>query len=66
MSASKNPVIDYIRGVKSEMSKVVWPTQKTLINHTILTITISLVIAAFLGGLDYIFAFGLEQFFKLK
>lgn len=44
-----------------EMKKVVWPTRKEAINHTLLVIGISLGVAAILGALDYIFSLGIEQ-----
>jgi len=46
--------------VKSEFSKVVWPTRQESINLTIVVIIFSLIVALFLGVLDYLFASGLE------
>lgn len=43
------------------MKKVTWPTKKETYNYTILVIGASLVMAAFLGGLDYLFSIGIEQ-----
>ena len=60
MKIAQNPVYRYFSEVKTEMSKVTWPTRKTIINHTVLVITISLIIAGFLGGLDFVFSKGLE------
>ena len=46
---------DYIKGSMEEMKKVTWPTKKETKNYTFLVIGISLAVAAFLGGLDFIF-----------
>ncbi len=49
--------LTYFKEVKSEMSKVTWPTRKETIHYTLIVIGISLVVALFLGGLDYLFTF---------
>lgn len=51
-----NSIVNYLKSVKGEMKHVVWPTKKTIINHTILVIIISTVVAIFLFELDGIFA----------
>jgi preprotein translocase subunit SecE len=42
------------------MKKVTWPTKKETYNYTVLVIAISLIVAAFLGALDYIFNLGFK------
>lgn len=49
-----NP-FSYIQEVKSELSKVVWPSRKTTVELTLLVIVISVLIAAYIGALDFIF-----------
>ena len=44
-----------------EMKKVVWPTKKETLNHTLLVIGISLVAALLLGAADYLFTLILEK-----
>ncbi len=51
---------DYIKESIIEIKKVTWPSKKDTYRYSILVIVISLLIAVFLGGLDYIFNFGLE------
>ena len=46
----------YIKDTKNELKNVVWPTKKQVITVTILVIVLSVVIAYFLGALDYVFA----------
>ncbi|MDD4333215.1 MAG: preprotein translocase subunit SecE [Patescibacteria group bacterium] len=53
-------IANYIRESIEEMKKVTWPTKKETTNYTLLVIFFSLGVAAFLGGLDYIFTKILE------
>ena len=55
-----NKLINYIKASIIEMKKVTWPTRKETYHYTLLVIGISLALAAFLGGLDYIFSFTLQ------
>ena len=52
----------FLKEVRLEMRKVNWPTRKETIKYTGIIIGLSLVIAAFLGGLDYIFTTLLNKF----
>lgn len=51
-----NP-IQFFREAKNELFKVVWPARPEIIRITIAVIVISLVVALFLGGVD----FGLDK-----
>ena len=53
-------IINYFRSALAEMKKVTWPTRQETYRYTILVIAISLGVAAFLGGLDYLFSQGLQ------
>ena len=59
-----NKIITYLKESVEELKKVTWPTKKETYNYTLLVIGISLAIAVFLGGLDYIFSQGLELILK--
>jgi preprotein translocase subunit SecE len=54
-------LINYLKGVIAEVKKVTWPTKKETYNYTLLVIGVSLAVAVFLGGLDYIFNFIIER-----
>lgn len=53
-------LINYIRDTKGEMKHVSWPTRKQAFIFTVVVIVISLIIAFYLGFLDFIFSFLLE------
>jgi preprotein translocase subunit SecE len=56
-----NKLIQYIVDSKNELKHVTWPSKKEVKRHTILVIIISVGVALFLGIIDYILNFGLEQ-----
>ncbi len=51
----------YFREAKEELLKVTWPSRKDTIRYSIFVIVISIFVAAFFGGLDWILNLGLEQ-----
>ena len=46
----------HIKETKAELRHVSWPTQKQAWGYTIVTIVVSLLVAAYLGAFDFIFA----------
>lgn len=59
-----NKITHFFRNVKSEISKVVWPTRHDTIRYTIAIIIFSVVIAAILGAADYGLLKGFEALIK--
>ena len=57
-----NRIIQFLKEAKAELQKVNWPTKQQTINYTLIVIGISLGMAMFLGGLDYIFEIILKNF----
>ena len=57
--------LDYLAGVRAEMTHVKWPSTAQAIGYTALVIAISLLVAAFLGGLDYVFTIGTEELIRI-
>jgi len=54
-----NP-IQFIKEARAELAKVVWPSRKETIRITIAVIALSVVVALFLGLVDY----GLTKLFE--
>ncbi|MDG1950513.1 MAG: preprotein translocase subunit SecE [bacterium] len=50
----------YINESREEMKKVSWPSRKETMKYSVIVIALSLVIAGFFGGLDWILNQGLE------
>lgn len=51
----ENSVFKYFRDTRAELRKVTWPTQEEAKNLTIIIAIATVVMAVFLGTLDYIF-----------
>lgn len=47
-------VAQFLREVKVEIKKVVWPTRKELIASTAVVLLVTFIVAAYLGLVDYL------------
>ncbi|MFH1187005.1 MAG: preprotein translocase subunit SecE [Candidatus Levyibacteriota bacterium] len=47
--------ITFLKEVRDELKKVVWPTRNEVVRLTSIVILVSLLVGFFLGGLDYVF-----------
>ena len=48
----------FVKGVKSELKKVVWPTKEQLIKSTTMVILLVVVFAVIILGLDMLLEYG--------
>jgi preprotein translocase subunit SecE len=55
-------IASFLKEVRLEMKKVNWPTREQTIKHTLIVIGVSIVVAAFLGGLDFLYTALLNRF----
>jgi preprotein translocase subunit SecE len=46
----------YFRESRIELRKVTWPSREQTVNLTLVVVVVCVVIALFLGGIDYVFA----------
>jgi len=51
-SKNMNKILQYLREVKNEMRKVVWPSRKETVKMTLIVILFSLLVSFFLGAVD--------------
>lgn len=47
--------VGFVREVVSELKKVTWPTRQETIRYTAIVFAISVLVGAFVGGLDVLF-----------
>jgi len=52
----------FFKEVFVEMKRVSWLSQKDVLRYTLIVLGITIIVAAFLGGLDYIFTSIIKSF----
>jgi preprotein translocase subunit SecE len=65
MDISNNRITRYVKESREELRKVIWPTRREIVQHTLLVIGISLFVAVFLGAADWLFNKGLQYIIAL-
>ncbi|HCJ52852.1 MAG: preprotein translocase subunit SecE [Candidatus Kerfeldbacteria bacterium RIFCSPLOWO2_01_FULL_48_11] len=55
-------IAQYIRESRDELRKVLWPSRKETLRHTLLVIGVSLGVAIFLGIADFLLNFAVARF----
>lgn len=58
-----NPIA-YVRQSKEELGKVVWPTKVETVRLTLVVLIVSVIIGAYIAGIDAVLARLSEQFFR--
>jgi preprotein translocase subunit SecE len=48
-------VLNYLREVKLELTKVTWPKRTQVIRLTLIVFVISAIVAGYVGSLDYVY-----------
>jgi len=54
-------IIDYLRETKGELKHVTWPSRSQTLTFTAIVIVLSIIVAYFLGGFDFLFRLALEK-----
>jgi preprotein translocase subunit SecE len=57
-----NKIVSFLKEVRLEMKKVNWPTRQETMQYTLIVIGLSVAVALYLGGLDFLFSFLLNRF----
>lgn len=55
-----NKIKEFLEGVRKEMKKVAWPAQQELIDNTIIVVVFTILISAFIFGVDRVYSSILE------
>ncbi|HOZ81150.1 MAG TPA: preprotein translocase subunit SecE [Candidatus Woesebacteria bacterium] len=55
-------IIKFFSEVKAEFKNISWPKRESLIQLTIVVISISIIVSLILGGFDYLFTQGIALF----
>lgn len=56
--------LQFFEEIVSELKKVEWPTREETIQLTLIVLVVSIVVGAFIGGLDVLFVSLTQYLFK--
>jgi len=56
-----NKITTFLKEVRLEMKKVNWPSKEETIQYTLIVIGVSVAVAIYLGGLDFLFSLFLNR-----
>ena len=59
----ENKLVKAFKATKSEFKKIVWPTWKQVAKNTFVVVAVVVLFCAIIALLDYIFKFGVIQWF---
>jgi len=59
-------ITGYFKEVYAESKHITWPTRKQTMYFTVAVLAISVIIAYYLGALDFLFSRGLEKALLLR
>ena len=52
----ENAVVRYFKETRAELRKVSWPSREEAVNLTVIVMTVTIAMAAFLGVVDFLFS----------
>ena len=50
----------FVQQTITELKQVTWPTRDTIVRLTLVVIVVSVIVGAYIGGLDYVFTRALQ------
>lgn len=59
-STDKAPKASFIKGLKAEFKKIVWPDQETVTKQTITVVAVSVALGLIIAILDFVIKWGLS------
>ncbi|MBI2483653.1 preprotein translocase subunit SecE [Candidatus Uhrbacteria bacterium] len=66
LQTQSNRLITYFHDSYVELKRVVWPNRKQAIQHSVMVVILSIVVALFLAGLDIIFSQGMDRLLQVS
>lgn len=60
------PLVKYLREAREELQKVTWPSQKQVVQYSLIVMAVCLVFGAYFGGLDFLLNKGLAALIELS
>ncbi|HEX6981855.1 MAG TPA: preprotein translocase subunit SecE [Balneolaceae bacterium] len=54
----------FLEDVRKEMKKVSWPTQQELVDYTVVVVIFTIILSAFIFGVDQVYSTILEAIYQ--
>lgn len=54
-SAPASKKTGFLKGIRAEFKKIIWPTKEETMRYTLVVVVISVIVALFVYGMDLIF-----------
>lgn len=51
----ENKLVKYLKGTKSELKKIVWPSFRQVCKNTLIVLVVVLIVGLLIAGLDLLF-----------
>lgn len=64
-NAQESKVSSFIKGVKAEFNKIMWPTREDITKQTTAVVIISVIIGALIAVFDYAFGYLINLITKI-
>lgn len=64
-STEKTQKKSFFKGVKSEFSKIIWPSKDSLVKETVAVVVVSVVLGAIIAIVDVGVKFGFDKLLQL-
>jgi preprotein translocase subunit SecE len=58
--APKTPKVSFLKGLKAEFKKIVWPDQETVVKQSTTVVVLTVLLGAVIALLDYVIKNGLN------
>ena len=59
-SAEKKERPSFVKGIKSEFKKIIWPDRKATLKQSVAVVAISVVVGVIIAILDYVIKYGVN------
>ena len=63
-SNEKAPKTDFIKGLKAEFNKIIWPDKDTLTKETVVVVVSTVILGAIIAVVDFFAQYGVDLLIK--
>lgn len=56
----KTPKASWLKGLKAEFKKIIWPDRKSVVRQTIAVVSVSVVVGLIIALIDWVIQYGVD------